>query len=891
MPREMLTYRVFISSPADLGQQRQVAKEAVETLSRQYERRNIKIVPWLWEQEATSDFGRDAQTLITAQLGQYDIYIGLMGARFGSATARYGSGTEEEFYEAFKANRSTGWPGIGFFFKEVTLSTTTLDEDSIQQLARVQKFRQEIGRVGLYREFLEDHTLSNHVSSTVASIIDTGNAHLGVTPVQYGLSFETTKAGVTISRSFLSEVLAVVDENLTAGGSRLTLNELWIEPELRDLSKVDSEKLIKFDIGVEELTLEFEELGSAILLSGGETSGKSSICRQLYQSLFSAGRLPVLFEGERVNNPDVDRFRRRVRVQMNEQYDGLEELSDEALRDKCVIIIDDYDAAKLSRVHAGELLTALKKAFCGVALTVTTGYEFQFLENVENASALSSFRRLEIGDLGQKKRYGLIERWCDALRTSQGSEVYRHTVEDRRKIVNRVLGSNLVPRTPFMVLILLQAIDVGKDSDLAKTGYVRYYKFLIDSAILKNISPKDAEGTYALLPELAWEAYTSVGKTLSAQAAESVIEKFAAKKALPKTALYSVLGSLRAIGIFDSLGDGHRFRHPYVYYFFVAEYISLRLAETDRNVLITRLCREVYIKESATLLVFLAYFADNQVIVKTLVEGLASAYVSHVPFEFTADRTASINRLVLELPKIVVDASKTKEQRHARLDAEDKDDQDGQNPSADQPESIYTIRSAFTAVEILGHILRNHYAKLDAEPKRVIVNTTSQAVLRCIGSIFDTISESSETLMSAINIVSDKVEQADSVESKTRAAADVFFFIAYAFTYYSCRQLARAIGDENLEVTYRQIIKENPNSTIRKFLDALIKLESFREFPLDEVREISTMLKSNKVAMATLRLAVAERLDMKPPASNDLQRICDMVQLKLKSRIIAKGRR
>lgn len=525
-------------------------------------------------------------------------------------------------------------------------------------------------------------------------------------------------------------------------------------------------------------------------------------------------------------------------------------------------------------------------------ITVTTGYDFLFLENIEEAIALTSFRRFEIGDLGQRKRYGLIERWCEALKTSQDADTYRHSVESRRKIVNRVLGSNLVPRTPFMVLILLQAIDMGRDSDLTKTGYVRYYKFLIDSAILRNVSSKDAEGTYALLPELAWEVYSSAAKTISAQAAESVIDRFAAQKALPKTFLYSVFGGLHNIGIFDNVGDGHRFRHPYVYYFFLADYISSRMSNSTMRELVARLCREVSIKESATLLVFLAYHTDNKVITETLLEGLSSVYAKSLPFEFTTDRTASINRLVFDLPKIIVDSNKTREQRLARLEAEEKDEQEQQSGSENiEYEPVSTITITFTTVEILGHILRNYYAKLDAEPKRVIMDATSLAVLRCLGNMFDILSESSDYLMAAIGVVSNKVEQAKSTKSKTRAAADALFFIAYAFTYYCCRQLARAIGDENLEVTYRQIVKENPDSVMRKFLDTLIKLEAFREFPLEEVREASIALKMNKVAMAALRLAVAERLDMRPPASNDLQKICDMVQMRLKSRIIAKQHR
>ena len=134
MPEELLIYRAFISSPGDLNPQRQVAKQAIESLSPTYERRGIKIIAWLWEDQAVSEMGQPAQTIITSQLGPYDIYIGIMGARFGSPTERFGSGTEEEFTNALAAYRQTGRPRLSFFFQEVMLTMKGLNEHLIDQL-------------------------------------------------------------------------------------------------------------------------------------------------------------------------------------------------------------------------------------------------------------------------------------------------------------------------------------------------------------------------------------------------------------------------------------------------------------------------------------------------------------------------------------------------------------------------------------------------------------------------------------------------------------------------------------------------------------------------------------------------------------------------------------
>ena len=137
-------------------------------------------------------------------------------------------------------------------------------------------------------------------------------------------------------------------------------------------------------------------------------------------------------------------------------------------------------------------------------------------------------------------------------------------------------------------------------------------------------------------------------------------------------------------------------------------------------------------------------------------------------------------------------------------------------------------------------------------------------------------------------MITSKVDNAKNKDDKIKAANEAIFYIAHLLIFYFGRQLARAVGDENLKVTYRQVLKAHSSELSRSFLDVFLKLESFQSFPLEEVRELATELKNNSVAMAALRLAVAERLDMQPPSASDLQRICDMVQLKLKPRILAK---
>ena len=172
MASELRTYRVFVSSPNDLLGERETIDQTISGLAPTYERRGARIIAWRWEKDALSDFGRPAQQVILSQLGEYDIYIGMMGSRFGTPTQTHGSGTEEEFEQALEAHRLKRVLRMGFFFKDVEVSTSSLDLDSIDQIRRVIEFRSKVGAAGLFQLFKTDVDLISLTQRLVTDAID-----------------------------------------------------------------------------------------------------------------------------------------------------------------------------------------------------------------------------------------------------------------------------------------------------------------------------------------------------------------------------------------------------------------------------------------------------------------------------------------------------------------------------------------------------------------------------------------------------------------------------------------------------------------------------------------------------------------------------------------------
>lgn len=158
---ERRKFRIFVSSPGDVGAERTIADRVIRRLQREF-RDFVDIKPILWENlpltsVATFQDGIDA--LLKSE--PIDVAIFILGARLGSSPGRnytradgkpYGSGTEYEFDTMMEAYRRSGRPLILFYKKEISekqLITTSSVEDFdaieavIRQFKAVNRFVEE----------------------------------------------------------------------------------------------------------------------------------------------------------------------------------------------------------------------------------------------------------------------------------------------------------------------------------------------------------------------------------------------------------------------------------------------------------------------------------------------------------------------------------------------------------------------------------------------------------------------------------------------------------------------------------------------------------------------------------------------------------------------------
>jgi len=148
VPQPRTVINAFLASPSDVSVERSAIKEIVAECNRHWAKLpGIYLELICWENNAYPGIGDDAQDVINNQIpNEYDIFIGIMGTRFGTPTKRATSGTAEEFERAFKRNKSSpNSVSIMFYVSEVPLAPSKIEPEQLHLINDFKKLLQERG--------------------------------------------------------------------------------------------------------------------------------------------------------------------------------------------------------------------------------------------------------------------------------------------------------------------------------------------------------------------------------------------------------------------------------------------------------------------------------------------------------------------------------------------------------------------------------------------------------------------------------------------------------------------------------------------------------------------------------------------------------------------------
>lgn len=183
MSKYLRLIQIFISSPSDVADEREIIEEVVNELNVTFlEHDGVYLKPLRWETEAYPGFSNEgAQGVISQQISDdYEIFIAVFWQRFGTPTSEASSGTEHEFAQAYaRWKEDPNSVQIMIYFKQEGILP---DEIDVEQIILIKDFKEKIKSKGLYWEFVGHDEFKRylrlHITKAVKKLIGSKESEL-----------------------------------------------------------------------------------------------------------------------------------------------------------------------------------------------------------------------------------------------------------------------------------------------------------------------------------------------------------------------------------------------------------------------------------------------------------------------------------------------------------------------------------------------------------------------------------------------------------------------------------------------------------------------------------------------------------------------------------------
>lgn len=661
----------------------------------------------------------------------------------------------------------------------------------------------------------------------------------------------------------------------------ISLADIYVFPDLTEMSGNEKTR----EILSSSALLDPSRVKGCILVTGEEKAGCTSLLYRLYEEYHDRGFVPLYLSGRglrKTSERDLDQVVKRA---VEEQYgpDAYERFFQLSSARK-LLLLDDFDDSpeKAGRSRA-ETVVALRRRF-GHAV-VMAGELFDFKEMVEQEipDGLGSITHYRMMPLGFALRTKLIQRWFQIGNdSSMDDAAFVARWDQAERLIDSVLQRNVVPAVPLFLLTLLQGIDAGRSGDFKESALGFYYQYLLTEGFQNaGVRADKLTEVFEFSTRLAWRFHTLQATELNEHELRAFNDEFSAK--FQPGDLQPRLEQLTKAKVLVNRGAHYEFRYPYAYYFLKGRYLSQYLREPDIQAYVKHCCTHLYVRENANTILFLAHHANDEFVVKAIVDSLCTLFSDCEPLKFSGD-TVAVAALIENAPSLQYSGVKPEEHRARVSELKDELD-DGDDGLAEKEEegevlSIFAqLTVLFKTVEILGQILKNQYARIERPKKVELITELFAGPLRSLRSFYTYFEKRPDYLVAEIDATLEKRGKLEPAARQRLAKATVARVIQ-AVSFGFVQKAAVSVSAEALMADVRDAVAANGTIAYR-LIHSGVLLDAPGDLPRDVLRKLKEAAGSDVMALRILQLQVLNHLYMFRTSEQDKQWLASKQGLEL----------
>ena len=700
-------------------------------------------------------------------------------------------------------------------------------------------------------------------------------------------------------RAFLDD-LGLEVNHPTAGP--LTRQQAFSYPQLRRirLKKQRGDELV----GAESLVNHLEDR-RLLLITGDEESGKTTLAKALFDDLLSSGVVPVYIRAgrrqeRRLRSPDlIDAI---IGSAVTEQYGRA---SAERYRqldpDQRALIIDDYDKAIIPHHATDDVLTYLTSSFGRVYLLADA--MAQQLRRIQNQSMGPLEERRDaahfrIQPFGYQRRNSMVEQWMllnDEL-ANDPRELVRQT-EYRNRVLDTVIGKNLVPAYPVYILGVLQASESGGAVNLQASVNAHYYELFIKNALALTSDTIEYSVKTSFLAFLAFDMLENESTCVSEERFQALYQDFRDEYDLP-IGHEQLVGMLKRSRLLVAFGEHLEFKYEYCFYYFSALYLTKNLGDEGIRGRIRQLADSIYEERNANIFLFLTHLSEDTFILDEMLRCARGMFADRAMATLEGDIAFLGDGAETLLGSEFWDAGDIGELRRIALARRDektgrqdgwKEGDDGAKEYVAVQRHIERLGAAFKTLQILGQVLKNFPGSIRAPRKMEIAHAAYGVALRALSDMLSLLDNSQTRIvidfMEHHLDVGDAAGYTEAFQMAKGSLAGLTRLVAFG----AVSRIVAALGGTGMASPSPSVKKvaEEIRSPISKLTVFGMELDYAKRFPLVGLKGVHGELTRNTVAVSVLQYLVVRHMHLFSTPYDLRQKACAELGIQYKRLRIA----
>ena len=454
-----------------------------------------------------------------------------------------------------------------------------------------------------------------------------------------------------------------------------------------------------------------------VIIHGEPMSGKTALSKMLCITQIEHDR-PVLFIDAKKQSGrwNIREFRRLFQDQFIGSWEHWLSQPDK------LIVIDDLSEDK----NAVKFLDSQSTTFRRIIITMDTDIYRTYYHADQKTYSYTEMQLREISRWHQEQ---IIRK---TLRQTTGHDISDGAVDIVERKLNEVVDTRIIPRYPFYVLSVIQALQVFMPPDSTITSHAHCYHVFILGRLIKAGIEKDDGSINACLnfaERLAKAIFDKREKGESPDIAwfHQFIEFHQNHYVISDEQIKRMCHPRYGI-----LHESEGFKVRYMEFYFLGRFLA-RNNNKEATEVLQKMCQRSEVERYHLTLLFVIHHADSHEVLETITLNTMCSLENIQPAALDQSETDRFQRLVTQLRSNILTENSVAEQRRRSRD----DDFDYDDPSQDsEPENeADEILKVLKNNRILGQVLRTRHGNIEKGALKEIIEAIVDGGLRVVNAI------------------------------------------------------------------------------------------------------------------------------------------------------------